>query len=95
MEREGGGEGKIRTASQSICPVFCPRGEREKEEGRGSARQGDKNSPNPSLITMPTKSEILTAAPRHIAEERRREERRTKRSREKERERDKERNARS
>lgn len=35
--------------------------ERGREGERGSAR-GDKNLPNPSLITMPAKSEILTAA---------------------------------
>lgn len=60
--------------------------------GRGSAR-GDKNSPNPSLITMPAKSEILTAvAPRRAAPRRitprRREKRRTERESEREKERE-------
>lgn len=65
----------------------------EKEGRRGGARRGDKNSPNPSLITMPAKSEILTAvaprraAPRHIAL-RRGKERRGEQSKKKERERE-------
>lgn len=42
-----------------FCTAEGLEGGREGE--RGSAR-GDKNLPNPSLITMPAKSEILTAA---------------------------------
>lgn len=47
--------------------------------GRGqlaAGARGGKNSPNPSLITMPAKSEILTAAAPHRVVERREEERR-------------------
>jgi len=68
-KREGYEKGRRERFERRVSPsARCfVRGE-EKEGRRGGARRGDKNSPNPSLITMPAKSEILTAvAPRHIA----------------------------
>lgn len=68
-KREGYGKGRRERFERRVSPsarCFVREGGREggRDEGVG-ARRGDKNSPNPSLITMPAKSEILTAvAPR-------------------------------
>lgn len=68
-KHEGYEKGKRERFERRVSPsarCFVRGG--EKEGRRGGVRRGDKNSPNPSLITMPAKSEILTAvAPRHIA----------------------------
>jgi len=65
-KREGYEKGRRERFERRVSPsarCFVRGG--EKEGRRGSARRNDKNSPNPSLITMPAKSEILTAvAPR-------------------------------
>lgn len=84
---DGGGQRERfeRRVSPSARCFVRMRGAGGKEEGRKGQCASDKNSPNPSLITMPAKSEILTAvAPRRAAPSRR-EERRAEGERDRER----------